>query len=426
MSSSDFSGPHYVDSLPCEVVERPDGLKEIWVTYEDGYRKNCNGEDPVPHRLNNYGKDLALPVGEERWYDSGYVHMGKGLDRLPAVCQGVGRPRKDITAKDIMKEHDAILGLWKSSPFRKHLLGMIERNKPERGWTIDNAICLGPGTFSREEGCTSGASAEVGNTRGMFQLVMFLDVVDHLRYSCPKLQIVVQDTLFTPMDREFLKELGVETVDYPVLTLPQEIMEYDGPDVVKRITPNSFVCELCVPEKEGLMNALIHEKPALVIGTMPSDMGDLADEIARHDEKQPVASSSDLPPEVPALLQQDFTEGAGEAYDPEALGHEHDDDNPPMFAQLTQALANIRDRGADEHTRILINGFEAEGDQRKRFVQQAWRFLEERVAVPFEEGGEEFEAGFEVMSVFFRQPQEEEEEEEEEEEDEEDEGHGEK
>jgi hypothetical protein len=108
---------------------------------------------------------------------------------------------KGLSAEKLLDEFEKAREKWKDTAVAKQ----VEDLKTER---VKQAVCIGIGSFSRDW---------EHRHRSMWQLVLFMDLVRHLGkdIEVPK---YAQDPAFTATDVDFLKLLGVSTLETGIET----------------------------------------------------------------------------------------------------------------------------------------------------------------------------------------------------------------
>lgn len=248
-----------------------EGLRHVWEKGADGIWRPmhpCNNDIDqtfVPRRPGtNFSLNDALPIGEEAYHEGGWIRVGQGIDRVPLEVHGWPQMRKDLDAEALRSEYDDLMGVWKGSDCRKHLHEILAGQQPPQGWQIEEAICLGTGSWSRSHEQTPQGAFYA--KRSMIQLVMFMDTVAYLQASNrSSLRIFAQEFKYTPLDWEFLATLGVTVIKVPTRDGENA---YDGPDAVNLIGGSSFICEFCIEHNYRFIKRLLDVEPGLVIGSM--------------------------------------------------------------------------------------------------------------------------------------------------------------
>jgi hypothetical protein len=131
---------------------------------------------------------------------------------VPRKKQGKATPRstishtplsiKDATLEDIAREYGVKSRIWKRSEARQKLHRTLSHLKPDSGWQIQTAVCLGTGSFTRDNfDCRK---------RTMEQFAMFTDTIDYLRDTGEDIKdIYVQEGWYNELDKTFLATLDM-------------------------------------------------------------------------------------------------------------------------------------------------------------------------------------------------------------------------
>lgn len=148
-----------------------------------------------------------MPAGEEQQVDDGWTRVGKGKGKPPAYVHGLNPPMRDMSEAKIQADFDRKMQQWRASGCRKQVLQILDRQKPDEGWQIGNALCLASGSFSRDNWQS--------RQRSLAQFVAFVDVVRHLQSAqSAKILCYAQEPDYTPLDKGFLDTIGVMALDH--------------------------------------------------------------------------------------------------------------------------------------------------------------------------------------------------------------------
>jgi hypothetical protein len=164
---------------------------------------------------------------------------------------------KDATLESIAAELGAKSRLWKRSEARKHLHRILSLLRPETGWHLDTAVCLGTGSFNRDNfECRK---------RTLAQFAMFVDTLEYLQEQQRerKIRVVVQEGYYNELDKKFLENLGMEVPVYEPRVSP--ILDC-GP-ATEMFGERTFVCELFIEHTEGTIRALTQRGNRLLVST---------------------------------------------------------------------------------------------------------------------------------------------------------------
>jgi hypothetical protein len=164
---------------------------------------------------------------------------------------------KDATLESIAAEFGAKGRLWKRSAARAQLHRMLSLMRPEGGWQLDTAVCLGTGSFNRDNfECRK---------RTMAQFAMFVDTLEYLQEQQKerKIRVVVQEGYYNDLDKKFLENLGMEVPVYEAHVYP--ILDC-GP-ATELFGERTFVCELFIEHTQGTIRALTQRGNGLLVST---------------------------------------------------------------------------------------------------------------------------------------------------------------
>ena len=163
---------------------------------------------------------------------------------------------KDATLDSIAKEFGAKSRIWKRSEARKQLHRMLSLIKPEAGWQLETAVCLGTGSFNRDNfECRK---------RTMEQFAMFVDTLEYLQeLQENKISVCVQEGYYNDLDKRFLETFGMKAPDYE----PHVYFILDCGPATKLFGPHTFVCELFIEHTEGTIRSLTQTGVPLLMST---------------------------------------------------------------------------------------------------------------------------------------------------------------
>jgi hypothetical protein len=186
---------------------------------------------------------------EEPW-----IHVPSKTNRRsrkPAVSlQATNAPARDLTFEKLTAEFKSKLKTWQQSDCRKTALQVLKRIQPEEGWQVRKAICIGSGSLSRE-------NMEC-RRRSFWQFVVFYDLVGALGSS--GMTLYAQEPAFTELDREFLEDLGVRTLDVK----PGDF----GLGAAKgHLGPGTFLFEPFIDMNAAMLSELLQASVGLYVGS---------------------------------------------------------------------------------------------------------------------------------------------------------------
>ncbi|EME83856.1 uncharacterized protein MYCFIDRAFT_207085 [Pseudocercospora fijiensis CIRAD86] len=197
-------------------------------------------------------------------------------------------PARDLTIDSLTTEFAAKSKTWMQSSCRKALSTLLGRVRPDTGWNIRRAVCLGCGSLSRD-------NVEC-RRRSVWQMVVFMGIVKELGIT----EMYAQEPAFTELDEKFLgtldvKVLGMTTGD-AALGPAKEILE-----------PEALLFEPFVDMNAGMVQELLQTDVALYIG---SSMKGLIERGARAEAT--AASRKILASDIEAgILAKRFCDGRG-------------------------------------------------------------------------------------------------------------------
>ncbi|KAH8726565.1 hypothetical protein GQ44DRAFT_613700 [Phaeosphaeriaceae sp. PMI808] len=145
------------------------------------------------------------------------------------------------TSETLLSEFKKLQGRWRDTTVAKQIVAIIDK----KDWHIESAVCIGIGSFARDW---------EHRHRSMWQLVLFVDVIQHLDEKSKgykKVQMYAQDPAFTPLDIEFLKVIDIMSIER---------------DIEKHIMVESFVYSPFVDWYLLLPTFLASKDPVLYVG----------------------------------------------------------------------------------------------------------------------------------------------------------------
>ncbi|KAF9696557.1 hypothetical protein EKO04_005453 [Ascochyta lentis] len=101
-----------------------------------------------------------------------------------------------LTAEKLLHDFNNRTEKWEATVCAQHLQNILAKTE----WDIRDAVCIGIGSFSRDW---------EHRHRAMWQLVLFVSVVSHMRKKNLEVKLYAQEPAFTPLDHEFLSLLGI-------------------------------------------------------------------------------------------------------------------------------------------------------------------------------------------------------------------------
>ncbi|TKA25307.1 hypothetical protein B0A50_06211 [Salinomyces thailandicus] len=127
---------------------------------------------------------------------------GKGRGRPQTFLHGLNPPLREYTAEKLGEEIQKKMKAWQRSSCRRELLQILDKQRPEQGWQISQAVCLATGSFSRENWQS--------RQRSVTQYAAFVDITQHLRSGHEaEIRCYAQEPQFTSVDKEYLRRTDV-------------------------------------------------------------------------------------------------------------------------------------------------------------------------------------------------------------------------
>ncbi|KAF2795169.1 hypothetical protein K505DRAFT_324258 [Melanomma pulvis-pyrius CBS 109.77] len=168
-------------------------------------------------------------------------HKGGAAGKGDESALHNSRPTRTVDGLNVtrlMDDFKRFTARWKEMSCAKRLDEMLGKRK----WHMNSAACIGIGSFSLDW---------EHRHRSIWQLVLFLDIVDIVSTNGPALQLYAQEPIFTPLDVAFLSALNISVL---------------ASDIEARIANSSFVFAPFV-EWDLLLSVFLKDKnPELYIG----------------------------------------------------------------------------------------------------------------------------------------------------------------
>ncbi|KAH0007053.1 hypothetical protein KCU78_g11978, partial [Aureobasidium melanogenum] len=127
----------------------------------------------------------------------------------PVVGSSLPSVDRSLTVQKLLDEHTRCKQQWVESEARRWLQQLLARQMAEGGWSLNKAVCVALG---------SPSLSWANRLRSVWQLVMFMDLVDMVRPSLKhanELKLYAQEPRFTALDKDFLQSLGVAILEPP-------------------------------------------------------------------------------------------------------------------------------------------------------------------------------------------------------------------
>ncbi|KAK3677017.1 hypothetical protein LTR78_003222 [Recurvomyces mirabilis] len=201
----------------------------------------------------------SMPHGVEEALGDGWCKIGRGKGRTPAYRRGLNPPLMDLTLDQLRADFATKSKAWRQSSCRKETLAIIDKQVPEGGWAITEAICLATGSFSRD----NWASRQ----RSVTQFAAFVDIVQHLQdQQQHQVIILAQDPVYTALDIDFLRDKSIRTLFAEKRTKDDPVGGSIG-EADDHMSSSCFVFEPCMDMTSHGALTLLSPEPALYIGS---------------------------------------------------------------------------------------------------------------------------------------------------------------
>ncbi|KJX93123.1 hypothetical protein TI39_contig4392g00003 [Zymoseptoria brevis] len=140
--------------------------------------------------------------------DEAWTHIpakGKRKTKSTALLNPSNPPARDLTLEKLNLEFQTKTKAYRQTTCHRTVTQILDRIRPDSGWKLNKALCLGIGSLSRENfEC---------RRRTMWQFVVFHDLVEQMRGEGLVLEVFAQEPSFTELDVEFLDILGVKVLE---------------------------------------------------------------------------------------------------------------------------------------------------------------------------------------------------------------------
>jgi hypothetical protein len=218
------------------------------------------------------GKGKARVKRQEIQSEDGWTVITHGMSKINLDSKKDKKvagalPSKTIngmTAEKLLSEFEKLQEKWKESAVARQ----IEELLSSKSWDIHEAACIGIGSFSRDW---------EHRWRSMWQLVLFMEIIQLLKGSDKNVKIYAQDPAFTTLDIEFLELLNITKM---------------ASGIESNITPRCFVFSPFVDWYILLPTFLKDKDPELYVGN--EILNDYAPYVQTEDKREKVRECNDL------------------------------------------------------------------------------------------------------------------------------------
>lgn len=177
-----------------------------------------------------------------------------------AAAKSRNPPSRSMTLAKIQSDFNTKMKAWQVSDCRKTALSTLDRIAPDGGWNIDKAICLGIGSFGRDN--------EECRKRSMWQFVIFVDLVRHLqRVGKKDVEMLGQEPMWVEVDGHFLKTLRLKTLAVEVPTEGSSEANTGLGPAAEHLGPSTFVYEPFMDMNEAMAREIVDADVALYVGS---------------------------------------------------------------------------------------------------------------------------------------------------------------
>lgn len=196
-----------------------------------------------------------MPEKCDKQLDDGWTHVSRGKRKEPVYIHGLNPQARDITVAKIRADFESKKRQWLNSNCFQQVRQILDRQKPEEGWRIGNAVCLATGSFSRDN--------LQNRHRSLMQFVAFVTVVQHLQKAqATKILCYAQEPEYTPVDEDFLASMGFNT-----LRCHEELNHPGLGDAANYLDASAFVFEPFMQLSVKPMHELLESGVQLYIGS---------------------------------------------------------------------------------------------------------------------------------------------------------------
>ncbi|KAK0252185.1 hypothetical protein B0A54_08172 [Friedmanniomyces endolithicus] len=197
-----------------------------------------------------------MPRTADEPLEGGWTRVGRGKQYAPKHLHGLDPPMKGLTLERLQADFATKSKVWRQSTCRREIVAILDKQQPNTGWQLQEAVCLATNSFSRDN--------FQARQRSMMQWVAFFDITQHLkaRQESP-VAIFAQEPNYTALDTQFL-----QTLDVRVLDAGHNIDYMDGlGEARQHVQASSFVFEAFMDLGVEAVRELLGGDPVLYIGS---------------------------------------------------------------------------------------------------------------------------------------------------------------
>ncbi|KAK1069871.1 hypothetical protein LTR12_008755 [Friedmanniomyces endolithicus] len=197
-----------------------------------------------------------MPRTAEEHPEGGWTRVGRSKRSPPKHLHGLDPPIKGLTLERLRTDFDIKSKVWRHSTCRRETLAILDKQQPDAGWKLQEAVCLATNSFSRDNW--------QARQRSMMQWVAFFDLTQNLQNKQDDpIAVFAQEPNYTALDKQFLQSLDVRVLDVD-----------HSPDCVaglgeakQHVRASSFVFEAFMDLGIEAVGDLFEGDPALYIGS---------------------------------------------------------------------------------------------------------------------------------------------------------------
>ncbi|OCL08463.1 hypothetical protein AOQ84DRAFT_388818 [Glonium stellatum] len=228
-------------------IARASHVKRTTVPLEDGWSMVTHSSSR--ERSNVLTSHGALADTPKQTDDSTRANLPKDASKPAKQEQEYLYPRHivdGLTVKKLLHEYRQLKQRWDETLCAKQLRAILRSRK----WHVNKAFCLATSSFSFDW---------ENRMRALWQLVLFMDVVQNVSREGETVSLFAQEPLFNDLDKSFLNALDVTI-------LQGGTSRVVAGDINTYITPRSFVYAPFLQWNVLLPYVLKGNDPALYIG----------------------------------------------------------------------------------------------------------------------------------------------------------------
>ncbi|KAK0353632.1 hypothetical protein LTR02_012580, partial [Friedmanniomyces endolithicus] len=197
-----------------------------------------------------------MPNDAEQRPEGEWTRVGRSRRSPPKFLHGLDPPMKGLTLERLQTDFETKSRVWRNGTCRQQTLAILDKQQPDTGWQLQEAVCLATNSFSRDN--------FQARQRSIMQWVAFFDIVQHLQIKQDDpIAVFAQEPNYTALDKQFLQRLDVRVLD----------ADLNGDHVAglgeakQHVRASSFVFEAFMDLGVEAVGDLFEGDPALYIGS---------------------------------------------------------------------------------------------------------------------------------------------------------------